>query len=144
MKRLHDEKLREQQEQIEMLTEEKKQMEQEIKEIHEDSEMRSLKYNQKIQDLKMKISELREASRSTSRFSFKKKLSSCRTENELRKRDLQIHKMRQKILKLQDQLRSSNRGGVHGYHTTPRLGSGSESRGLGYQRSRGDDRESSS
>ena len=144
VKRLHDEELRKQQEQIEQLIREKADFEQEIKEMQEDAEINGMKYSKTIRDLKMKISELKEASRSSSRFSFKKKLSSCRTENELRKKDLDIQKMRQRILKLQDRLRATSRTGTHGFSSTPRLGSGGDVRNLGFQRTRPDDRNASS
>lgn len=140
MQQMHLEEIIDQKKEIKKLRSEKYDLINKMKNIKEDSKLTCFKYEENLRELKAKLKKFKEKEVSDFRGStwFKKKVSSCKIENELRKKNLKISKLSSQIQSLQGQLKSYSQES-HSMHSkrfsnSQRMSSNTESKNSLYQR----------
>jgi chromosome segregation ATPase len=140
MQQVHLEEIIDQKQEIKKLRSEKYELISKMNNIKEDAKLSCFKYEENLRELKSKLKKFKEKEVSDFRGStwFKKKVSSCKIENELRKKNLKISKLTSQIQKLQGQLKSypQDSHSIHSkrFSNNQRLSSNTESKNSLYQR----------
>ena len=141
VQQLHLEEIIDQQKEIKMLKSEKYNLVSRMTMIKEDAKLNSYKYEEHVKDLKTKLKKYKEQDRKDSHgyrggVWLKKKVTSCKIENELRKKNLRISKLTGQIKVLQGQVKSLSVKEMLAlkYTASKRFSSNTESKNSLYQR----------
>ena len=139
IQQMHLEEIIDQKKEINKLKNEKYELINKMNNIQEDAKLNCFKYEEDLRELKSKLKKLKE--KDTSGFKgttwLKKKVSSCKIENELRKKNLKISKLTNQIQKLQSQVKILSQDS-HSHQmprfSSSRMSSNTESKNSLYQR----------
>lgn len=140
IQQVHLEEIIEQKKEIKKLRKEKYELVEKMNNIKEDAKLSCFKYEENLKELKQKLKKFKKRDVPSFRGTtwLKKKVSSCKMENELRKKNLKISKLTGQVQKLQGQVKTLTND-AHTPHpkrfsNTGRVSSNTESKNSLYQR----------